>query len=48
MTNPNNCVALVTGAGHPEGIGWATALELSPAGAVVVVTDIDSNMAQLE
>lgn len=35
-------VALVTGAGSPSGIGFATALRLAGLGARVVVTDIDA------
>ncbi|MEM7338460.1 MAG: SDR family NAD(P)-dependent oxidoreductase [Actinomycetota bacterium] len=34
-------VALVTGAGTPSGIGWATAQALANAGALVVVTDVE-------
>ena len=33
-------VAIITGAGRPRGIGWATALKLAQEGAHVVVTDI--------
>ena len=33
-------VAIVTGASAAKGIGWATAVRLADAGAVVVVTDI--------
>jgi len=35
-------VALITGAGSPTGIGYATALRLAQMGARVVVTDIDA------
>ena len=43
-----NKAALITGAGHPQGIGWATAIELARSGADVVVTDIDSNQEHLQ
>jgi 3-oxoacyl-[acyl-carrier protein] reductase len=43
MNTLNDQVALVTGAGHSKGIGWATAMALADAGAHVVVTDIASN-----
>lgn len=43
-----NKVALVTGAGHPQGIGWATAIELAKNGATVVVTDISANADGLD
>ncbi|MEM9652667.1 MAG: SDR family NAD(P)-dependent oxidoreductase [Actinomycetota bacterium] len=33
--------ALVTGAGSPSGIGWATAVALAEEGARVVATDVD-------
>jgi 3-oxoacyl-[acyl-carrier protein] reductase len=33
-------VAIVTGAGHPKGIGYATAIKLAESGAHVVVTDL--------
>lgn len=48
MDNLQNKVALVTGAGHPQGIGWATAIELAKAGADVAVTDISNNAANLQ
>lgn len=48
MNNLQNKVGLVTGAGHPKGIGWATALALASAGADVAVTDITSNEAGLQ
>lgn len=38
----NDHVALVTGAGSPNGIGHATALRLGETGARLVVTDIDA------
>lgn len=41
-------VAIVTGAGHPKGIGWATALKLAQAGAAVVVTDLKQVAGDLE
>lgn len=44
----NNKVALVTGAGHPQGIGWATATELARNGADVVVTDIGNSASELD
>ncbi|WP_330836713.1 SDR family NAD(P)-dependent oxidoreductase [Piscinibacter sp.] len=42
MKTLDNQVALVTGAGSPLGIGFATALRLAQSGARVVVTDIDA------
>jgi len=41
MPRPFETVVLVTGAGSPAGIGFATALRLAHQGAHVVVTDID-------
>ena len=44
-------VAIITGAGRPRGMGWATALKLAQEGAHVVVTDItptDGDRANLE
>ena len=41
-------VALVTGAGHPQGIGAAIARALRAAGASVVVTDIAANEDYLQ
>ena len=43
-----NKAALVTGAGHSQGIGWATAIELARSGADVIVTDIDGNQGHLQ
>ena len=43
-----NKVALITGAGHPQGIGWATALELAKNGAAIAVTDISANADGLD
>ena len=43
-----NKTALITGAGHPQGIGWATAIELAKSGADVTVTDIGSNLEHLQ
>jgi NAD(P)-dependent dehydrogenase (short-subunit alcohol dehydrogenase family) len=37
-------VAVVTGAGRPDGIGEATALKFAEQGASVVVSDIDRNL----
>jgi NAD(P)-dependent dehydrogenase (short-subunit alcohol dehydrogenase family) len=48
MTMLKNRIALVTGAGHPQGIGWATAIELAQNGASVVVTDISDNADGLD
>lgn len=42
-----NRVAIVTGAGSPSGIGWATARHLASQGAVVVVTDLADNMGSM-
>lgn len=40
--NLTNHVALITGAGSPTGIGYATALRLAEMGARIVITDIDA------
>lgn len=41
-------VAIVTGAGHSKGIGWAIALKLAAQGAAVVVTDLQGAAGDLE
>ncbi len=41
-------VAIVTGAGHPKGIGRAIAMKLAEQGATLVVTDLESASAGLE
>lgn len=41
-------VALVTGGGNAAGIGFAAAVQMSKAGAKVVLTDIVSNFPELE
>jgi NAD(P)-dependent dehydrogenase (short-subunit alcohol dehydrogenase family) len=38
MQNLSGKVALITGAGRPDGMGWAAALKLARAGAQIVVT----------
>lgn len=48
MTAPASPVALVTGCGKDDGIGWSTALALSQAGHAVVVTDLPSGAPGLE
>ncbi|MGE4242083.1 SDR family NAD(P)-dependent oxidoreductase [Ramlibacter sp.] len=40
MSNGNPRVALVTGCGRSDGIGWSTALALARAGVSVAVTDV--------
>lgn len=40
-------VAIITGAGHPQGIGHAIATKLSTMGVVVVVTDLPKMEVQL-
>lgn len=47
MSNLENRVALVTGAGRLDGIGAAIALELARAGANVVVGDICASVSDL-
>lgn len=44
----SNQTAIVTGAGHPEGIGAAIARELASYGANVVVTDLQSSQENLD
>lgn len=39
-------VAVITGAGRPNGIGWATAIRMAEHGANVVVTDIVGKEAE--
>ncbi|MGI9288005.1 MAG: SDR family NAD(P)-dependent oxidoreductase [Pseudomonadales bacterium] len=39
-------VAIVTGAGKPDGIGFATCIKLAEAGAKVVITDLVANDEQ--
>ena len=43
-----NKVAVITGAGHPQGIGCAVAKKLAGLGAVVILTDIASSKANLQ
>ena len=40
-------IAIVTGAGHPKGIGYAIAVKLAEQGAVVVVTDLANTEEEL-
>lgn len=40
-------IAIITGAGHPKGIGCAIAKKLASRGAVVVITDIAASEATL-
>ena len=42
MYNLNNKVALITGAGKPNGIGKAIALRLAQEGVKVVINDLKS------
>jgi len=44
----SNKVAIVTGAAHPMGMGFATALKLAEAGAKVILTDLGRNEQELE
>jgi len=44
----NNLVAIVTGAGHPQGIGAAIAIALRDAGATVITTDISGGDMQVD
>lgn len=44
----SNQTAIVTGAGHPKGIGAAIARELASHGANVVVTDLESSLGGLQ
>ena len=41
-------VAIVTGAAHPMGMGFAAALKLAQAGAKVILTDLGRNEQELE
>jgi NAD(P)-dependent dehydrogenase (short-subunit alcohol dehydrogenase family) len=43
MSSDSKGVALVTGAGHPHGIGHATAIRLAADGFDVAVNDISAN-----
>ena len=42
MYNLNNKVALITGAGKPNGIGKAIALRLAKEGVKIVINDLKS------
>ncbi|MEH6471308.1 MAG: SDR family NAD(P)-dependent oxidoreductase [Halopseudomonas sp.] len=48
MNTLNNQVAIVTGAGHPKGIGYAIATKLAEQGAHVVLTDLENTKTDLE
>ncbi|MBL4712671.1 MAG: SDR family oxidoreductase [Gammaproteobacteria bacterium] len=43
-----NKVAIVTGAAHPMGMGFAAGLKLAQAGAKVILTDLGRNEQELE
>ena len=48
MSSLENKITIVTGAGHPIGIGYAIACKLADQGAKVVLTDLPSNKDELE
>jgi 3-oxoacyl-[acyl-carrier protein] reductase len=48
MNSLDNQVAIVTGAGHPKGIGRAIANQLAAQGAILVLTDLPDSREQLE
>src|SRR3990167_7971448 len=48
MKELNGQVAIVTGAGHERGIGYATAAALARRGAKIVITDVADTAARKE